>query len=989
MDWHSLIISTETHLLYVTMKATQFLFCTLLFSLTSFIVRAQIPTIVYEESISIKVQPHYKHRSDGQAGREILIRYNGKESLSKANVEIVTKKEKELTPWQISKGDSASILLPPTVGLHNNDTVLVRLIIDKKRQIEKLLPVEKLRQWTVYIYPHSHVDIGYTNTQANVEIIHKRNIDYAIELAEQTKNYPSDARFRWNTEVTWPVERYMASESPERREALINAIKAGVINVEAAYVHTNTSAAAGEELFELFSYSKKLEKMTGKPIETLTQVDIPGMSWGVVPVAAQMGIRYILAMNNGNDRIGNSLDVSFKPFWWVDPDGKSKILFIEPFSYVPGAKAKGKYFYPSMLGQMNPDSILKIVKTDNPRKNFIDDYLWPRLEELGKANYYPYDIFPMTWSMADNTPVDADLPDAVKSWNEEYAFPHLKICTSTEILKAFEEKYGNGLPTWSGDFTEYWTDGLGSAAKYTGRNREVKEELIQTETLWSMLCMGQKPPKEQMDEAWRNVILGTEHTWAYTNPNKQPIQDIILGTKFSYFTKADSISQSIRKEIVSSVETEGEWYAVFNTHSWNQSGMVKIHAERSKGYNGVCDESGKKILSQRISTGELLFWAEDVPPLGMKKYRLTNGKDEKKGTLVINNNSLDNGITHVTIDPHSGDIISLIHKGEEFVDKKSTAALNSYRYLHGGDESGKATGTWNNRIEIKENGPLVGTIRIISEAEGCNRLVREVSLTAGTSQVSIYNEVDKLAIKEKEGIHFGFAFDVSNPVTKVDIPWGIMELEKDQLPAGNRNWIALQRWLDISNDEKGVTWSAPNALTFESGDITANILGGSFQSPKWIKKLQPSATLFSWALNNHWYTNFPLTQEGVIKYEYHILPRKGVYNAALINQFGVEQVQPLVAIPVAKDFEYHTNLKLEGSPAIVLSQMKGMENGKETIVRLRSVSSKDEQIQLKWQTKQPKSVQVYEYHGNNKEENLLGKTIKVPSMGLTSLKVVW
>ncbi len=31
----------------------------------------------------------------------------------------------------------------------------------------------------------------------------------------------------------------------------------------------------------------------------------------------------------------------------------------------------------------------------------------------------------MTWCMADNTPVDADLPDAVKSWNEEYAYPHL------------------------------------------------------------------------------------------------------------------------------------------------------------------------------------------------------------------------------------------------------------------------------------------------------------------------------------------------------------------------------------------------------------------------------------------------------------------------------------------------------------------------------------------------------------------------------------
>ena len=46
------------------------------------------------------------------------------------------------------------------------------------------------RQWTVYIYPHSHVDIGYTNTQENVELIHKRNLLYGIDLARKTAGYP-------------------------------------------------------------------------------------------------------------------------------------------------------------------------------------------------------------------------------------------------------------------------------------------------------------------------------------------------------------------------------------------------------------------------------------------------------------------------------------------------------------------------------------------------------------------------------------------------------------------------------------------------------------------------------------------------------------------------------------------------------------------------------------------------------------------------------
>ena len=109
------------------------------------------------------------------------------------------------------------------------------------------------------------------------------------------------------------------------------------------------------------------------------------------------------------------------------------------------------------------------------------------MPELEKSDYYPYDIFAMSWAMADNTPIDADLPDAVKSWNEDYAFPHLVIASATEIMSTFEKKYGDQLPVLTGDFTEYWTDGLGTAAKQTGMNRSSKERLIQAETLWTML----------------------------------------------------------------------------------------------------------------------------------------------------------------------------------------------------------------------------------------------------------------------------------------------------------------------------------------------------------------------------------------------------------------------------------------------------------------------------------------------------------------------
>ena len=76
------------------------------------------------------------------------------------------------------------------------------------------------------------------------------------------------------------------------------------------------------------------------------------------------------------------------------------------------------------------------------------------------------------------------------------------------------------LPVVEGDFTEYWTDGLGTAAGLIARNRNAKETLVQAEILWTMLHPGKPAPRKDFDEAWRYIALGTEHTWCAENPDR-------------------------------------------------------------------------------------------------------------------------------------------------------------------------------------------------------------------------------------------------------------------------------------------------------------------------------------------------------------------------------------------------------------------------------------------------------------------------------------
>lgn len=934
----------------------------------------------------------YRYCKDGKPGREVDVTFIGSSLYEPSEVEVIVDGRKVITsiPATANGVENVKVTLPSGVGVDKEIQLFVTLKSGQK-SLHKSFVLPKQRQWTVYIYPHSHVDIGYTNTHANVEIIHKRNLINGMKLAKETANYPEGARYVWNPEVIWPVERYLKDASTSEKEQLLDAIRKGYVHLDAGYINDNTSVTADEEFPGLFGEAKRLEKLSGVAIKTIVQVDIPGMSWGIVPMAAQFGIKYAFAPFNGPDRTGLADKLSFKPFWWIGQDGVSKILFLQPGDYAPGAKLKGYQYLPALTGQKDPDKLLQIVKTDHPRDNFIDGYLWGKLKDLENNNDYPYDIFPMTWSMADNTPIDADLPEAVKSWNEEYAYPRLIISSSTDIMSAFEQKYGDIIPSFRGDFTEYWTDGLGSAAKETSMNRQSKERLIQSDILWSMLHARQKAPRTEMNEAWRNVLMGSEHTWCYANPNQADLQDAIWSEKQSFFHTAEKSSIQLLANALDQVSTEkSSMITVFNTLQWVRGGVITLTKEQSQGIASVKDENNKPIISQLLSSGELVFLATEVPPFGAKNYILSTKAGKNQVKKMAKGNILDNGLVTVIIDPVSGDISSLKdHTGYEFVNTKDSCQLNSFRYLLGKRASTsttpqQASTPTDSKLTILENGPLVASIRVESTAEGCKKLTREVRIIAGSPQVEINNTIDKIATKVKEGVHFGFAFNISNGRTHIDIPWSVAEVEADQLSAANRNWICFQRWLDISNEERGITWCSLDAPTFESGTMTANILGSGFHSPEWIQHLPPSSTIYSWALNNHWHTNFPLYQEGLLNFRYRILPHQYGYDAVKANRFGLDQAQPLIATPAKEKVNLKAAVHIDNEN-VFISILKTSADGKSMIIRLRSVSDKPETVNLSFPALQPKSIRsciADEFPGEE-----VGSSIRLLPYGITSLMI--
>jgi alpha-mannosidase len=219
----------------------------------------------------------------------------------------------------------------------------------------------------------------------------------------------------------------------------------------------------------------------------------------------------------------------------------------------------------------------------------------------------------------------------------------------------------------------------------------------------------------------------------------------------------------------------------------------------------------------------------------------------------------------------------------------------------------------------------------------------------------------------------------------MDIPWGIMQPEADQLPGANRNWLAFQRWIDISNNHYGVTFTCLEAPVFELGGITGNILDGARQADRWIKKLPATQTIFSWPVNNHWETNFPPEQGGIITTTYSLLLHDA-YDVVTASRFGMEQHRALIAVPATTNPIKKPLLSLNNSK-VLMTACKASEDSKAMIVRLRSVSDQPEKVTMAFPLALPKSVNIC--MTNEKPLHKVTESITVPSYGAVSLRMVF
>jgi len=241
-----------------------------------------------QDGISLRCEPLPALVAKGEQNWQpvrVRVRSQGAKAAGAVKIEGAEAVAVQLTP-----GEQSVDVLVPAVSARVSATVTLE--VAGRAQARQQVSLAPVRKWVIYVLPHSHVDIGYTALQADVERRQVANIAKGIELARKTAGYPEGSRFRWNSEVMWAVDAYLRGATPEKRREFFEAVKAGWIGLDALYGNMLTGLCRPEELMRVTAFAKRLEAQIGVPIESAMISDVPGYTWGTVAALAHAGIKY-------------------------------------------------------------------------------------------------------------------------------------------------------------------------------------------------------------------------------------------------------------------------------------------------------------------------------------------------------------------------------------------------------------------------------------------------------------------------------------------------------------------------------------------------------------------------------------------------------------------------------------------------------------------------------------------------------------------------
>jgi hypothetical protein len=235
------------------------------------------------------------------------------------------------------------------------------------------------------------------------------------------------------------------------------------------------------------------------------------------------------------------------------------------------------------------------------------------------------------------------------------------------------------------------------------------------------------------------------------------------------------------------------------------------------------------------------------------------------------------------------------------------------------------------------------TVRLVGE--GADIVESTLTLFRGVRRVDITNRIHKVGTPEKESVYFAFPFAIRDPSFHYEITGGVDSSGAPHIPGSADHMRAIRHWVGLENESVRLAWATMEAPLVQLGNIHLPYL----PFPETIEpEIANPATVYSWALNNIWDTNFPSQQQGEMEFSYAVATGDDMGTPELGMRTAAALTTPLLGILSAPSAE--NDLPERGSfcsvdhPRIDVVALTPSRRGHDLTVMLQSLSSEKEEV---------------------------------------------
>ncbi|HRE51899.1 MAG TPA: glycoside hydrolase [Flavitalea sp.] len=672
----------------------------------------------------------------------------------------------------------------------------------------------------LYIANDEHTDYMWSANETQYDSAFVHMLDYYLDQIDATKSNPSDFQARFNCDGSIWLKAYEQHRTPEQFSRLIAAIRSGHISSPLNMVVSTYGAQPTEAVLRGMYWARLAERRLGLRFRMAVAMEDQTMPLGLSSLWAGSGAKFSWK--------GVCACATKIP----EPEFRNRRHQLYNYAGLDGSGVVMKWYnlgkdntflggYAEARGGFHPEDTLAGIKSVIKEL----DLLCGDGSSLHKQ--YPYRVagaFGYGWDDLA-TFVSPYFIEAAKQMTNS----NRKVRVSNEedffedILRTYPE-----LPSETVSYGNEWDLYSASMNETTAKVRRATEKLRNAEAIASVVGLKNKgfynSFLEMRNRAWDGFGLYWEHDWTADGPISREERgnwQIKIQEQISAYS--DSLLAKGVKELGSQIKSGNlPRFYVFNSLSWTRTDIADIAYTGNYPVEVIDLSTNKPVPAQLIHKSGaqyLRVLAENIPSVGYKVFEIREGSGQTglPDAATLKDNYFSNNYYGVKLSP-SG-VITEIY---DSLANRQLARENMGQLVN---DLGVENINDGSALTIVNAGPVSVTIKASSK----NPIPHStyITLFAGQPRIDIEDSIQSNFSDLKT---WSFSFDLDKPTTRHEELGSILTAKKET--AGGHyasqnaryDWLTLNHFVDMSEQDYGVTLSNIDCSFFRLGNSTTSNL---------------------------------------------------------------------------------------------------------------------------------------------------------------------